>query len=112
MSDEQQSKRLTPDDPLSREEMAQLDLLEDAYQQVGRRMLDIELEKVQILAAGRRLRGQRMELFDNILVNRGLDPKTPCEVDPRTHRLHVLASPKEESEVPQEAPPEPESSKE
>lgn len=91
MSDE--PRHLTPDDPLTRDEIGQLNIVEDAYGQVARRLMGMELEKIQLLAAGRRLTEQKGALFDRILTERGLDPKTPCEVDERTHRLILLRKP-------------------
>jgi hypothetical protein len=95
-------RHLTPDDPLTREEMGQLDIVEDAYGQVARRMLGMELEKVQLLAAGRRLTDQKKALFDRILTSRGLDPQTPVQVDERSHKLIVLKSLASEESGPKE----------
>lgn len=83
-------KRLTADDPVEAETLNQLRELQEARMQVAESLLDLEQERIQILAAAKRIDDQRNRVFQAILVDRGLSPNTRAEIDARSGKL-ILA---------------------
>lgn len=80
-------KQLTANDPIDEELFEQLVTLRDAKQQFALRLLELEHEKIQILAASKRTELQTRRLFDQILVERGMDPTTEVFIDGQTRKL-------------------------
>ena len=99
-----EKKQLTANDPVSEEVFEQLVSLRDAKQQFATKLLDLEGEKIQILAAAKRIEQQTRRMFEQILVERGIAPDTIAFVDASTRKL-VFKKPEETPE--QEAPEEP-----
>lgn len=81
------AKRLTPEDPVEREVLEQLRELQDSRLQIAENLLDLEQSKIQLLASAKRLDDQRSRIFQAILVDRGLPPSLPAEIDARTGKL-------------------------
>jgi len=80
-------KRLTPEDPVEREILEQLRELHESRQHIADNLLDLEQSKIQLLASAKRLDDQRSRIFQAILVDRGLPPSLPAEIDARTGKL-------------------------
>jgi hypothetical protein len=99
-------KQLTVNDPVSDELFEQLVNLRDAKQQMALKLMDLEHEKIQILASSKRVDQQSKRLFEQILVERGLEPTAEAFIDANTRQL----VPKEDvvTPKPEEAPPKPE----
>jgi hypothetical protein len=90
MSDE--SKRLTPNDPVPMDTLQAFGHIEDARVRIALEILGVEQRKVQLLAAAKKVDEQHTRLFETILVERGLSPKTRVDIDSRTGALKVLDS--------------------
>lgn len=90
MSDNGTPQRLTPDDPISPEQLNQLALLQNSHQDIADRLLVLEKEKVKLLAASRRLDDERQRVFESILVDRGLAPNADVEIDASTGKIKVF----------------------
>jgi len=91
MSNPNTEKRpLTPDDPVETETLEQLRGLQEARQRFADSLLSMEQEKIQILAAVKKVDDQRNRLFQVCLVDRGMSPDTVVEIDARTGKIKVL----------------------
>jgi hypothetical protein len=80
-------KQLTMKDPVSEETFEQLVTLRDAKQQMALKLLELKNEEIQILAAAKRTDMQSRRLFEQILVERGLDPASEVFIDAKTRQL-------------------------
>lgn len=90
-------KRLTLEDPVSPEIIQSFRQIQEAQTNVAMEMMALEERKIQLLAGNKKLREQHERLFQAILVERGLPPVTPAELDGKTGKI-VL-------KVPAQAPP-------
>lgn len=90
MSEETDKKRLTPEDPVSAAELEGLARLRDVRMSIGAQLIDLELQKVQLLGSVRRIDEQNQRIFDTLLVDRGLPPGTTIELDGKTGKIKVL----------------------
>lgn len=97
MSDE---KKLTPSDPVDAATRKRMEELAAARYEFGERLLEIEQEKVKLLVAANRVDEERSRLFEKVLMDRGLSPTTPIEIEAQTGNIRVLRPP-----TPVEAPP-------
>jgi hypothetical protein len=86
-------RQLTPDDPVSREGLESMRQLVEARMDVADRLLSMEQDKIALLAAAKRLDEQRQRLFEGILMERGIDPRTQVELDSSTGRIKVFFPP-------------------
>lgn len=102
MSDNDEKKRLTLEDPVDEATLVALARLRDVRMGIGSQLIDLELQKVQLLGSVRRIDEQNQRMFDAILVDRGLAPGTTIELDGKTGRIKVL---REDSHVPAQAEP-------
>ena len=87
-----EAKRLTIEDPVSPEIVAQFQQLQEARMDLSLELLALEERKIQILSSSKKLREQNDRLFQGILIERGQAPNTPAELDPKTRKI-VLAAP-------------------
>ena len=85
-----EARQLTPEDPVSPETLEQLAKLVDARGQMADHLLDLEQRKIQILASVKRIDEQHARLIESVLVDRGLLPTDPVEIDTKTGRLKIL----------------------
>ncbi len=92
MADET-TRKLTLDDPVDAETLAQFNKLETARYEIGSQLLDLEQDRVRLLAAAHRVDEQRQRTFERILLERGLPPNTQVVVDSQTGRLQVPSKP-------------------
>jgi hypothetical protein len=103
MSDEK-PKKLTLEDPVSPETLHQLRQIHDARLHLCERAVDLDQEKIQVLAAIKRLDDQKHRVFEGILVERGLPPQTQTEIDGRTGKLRLIPQPEPPVEPQEEQP--------
>lgn len=97
MSEETKPK-LTPNDPVPTEVLGQFTKLEEARDSIANRLLDLEQDKVRLLAAAHQVDEQRTRLFEKILIERGLDPRTRVGINPTTGALTLLDKPSEKND--------------
>lgn len=90
-TEEQKPKRLTVDDPIDASTLASFSSLEAAKYDVALQLLEIEQDKVKLLAAAHRIDEQRQRTFERVLMERGLPPTSRVEVDGKTGKIKVLA---------------------
>ncbi len=83
-------QRLTIDDPIAQEALQQLSALHNARVELSERNASLDLEKIGVLAALRRLDEQKQQLFQSLLVERGLAPDTEVTINPRTGKVQLL----------------------
>jgi hypothetical protein len=81
---------LTPEDPVSKEVLSQLQELDDVRISLGLRLLTIESERVQLLGANKKAMDQTRRLIEGVLVDRGLPPDAPVSIDPITGKLELV----------------------
>jgi len=82
-----EKRPLTPEDPIDAETLQQFRSLQEARDQIAGNLLSMEQEKIQLLAAAKKVDDQRNRLFQNCLVERGIAPDTDVEVDARTGKI-------------------------
>lgn len=81
---------LTPSDPVQPDVLAKFAELDAARYELGFRMLELEQEKVRLLAAAHQADQQRLRLFEQVLVERGLQPGTPVSINDKTGEIKLL----------------------
>lgn len=86
----EEKRPLTPEDPVDTETLEQLRRLQDTRQRLAESLLTLEQEKIQLLAAAKKVDDQRNRLFETLLVDRGLSPGTEIEIDAKTGRIKLL----------------------
>lgn len=97
-------QRLTLNDPVSKEEREYLQQLSQAKSGVADKLLELELEKVNLIAAARRIDLQIKGVFQKILVDRGQAPERMIQVDLDTGTIQ-MAQPSVQTPVKEEEPP-------
>jgi hypothetical protein len=85
---------LTPNDPVSQEVLKKFEELDGARYELGARLLELEQERVRVLSAAHQVDQQRQRLFEQVLVERGLQPSTPVSINDKTGEIKVLESAK------------------
>ena len=85
-----QIKKLTPADPLDEETKQKLDELTEMSYDIAIKLYESEQAKVRLLVAGRQVDVEKQKLFEKILMDRGLPPNTPVEIDGQTGMIKVL----------------------
>lgn len=102
-------KRLTLNDPVSKEEREYLQQLDMAKTGMAQKLLALELEKVNLIAAARRIDNQTDDVFQKILVSRGQPPDLAIHIDIDTGVIKVQNPERQKApEAPEkeETPPE------
>lgn len=89
----EEKKPLTVRDPVDPETLEQFRQLQDARQHMAETLLSMEQEKIQLLAAVKKVDDQMHRLFEGVLVARGLPPDTKVEIDGKTGRIVVEEKP-------------------
>lgn len=79
--------RLTVDDPVPTETLKQFGQLEAANMQLSLRLMSLEKEKVLLLASSKRVDEQHQRLFESVLVERGIAPGTPADIDAKSGKV-------------------------
>ena len=93
MSDSEAPKRLTPEDPVPQEVLAEFNRYEEARIGLGSQLLQLEQNKVKILAAAHRVDELQRGLFEKVLLERGLPATTQVNIDSKTGQLTVVGTP-------------------
>ena len=75
---------ITPETPVSKETLTALHRLQETRLSLGERLLDLEGDKVRLLAAVQRLDSEKTRIFEALLIERGLPPNAVVEVDAAT----------------------------
>jgi len=109
MSEEAGEKKvkLTPNDPVPKETLLELEQLAHARAQIADRFLALEQGKIPLLAAAKRVEEQKARAFDEVLTLRGIAPGTPVEIDTSTGALKLIGQQEPSPQAPPQAPPEP-----
>lgn len=81
---------LSPSDPVPPDVLAKFSELDSARYELGFRLLELEQERVRILAAAHQVDQQRQRLFEQVLIERGLEPGTPVSINDKTGELKLL----------------------
>lgn len=87
---EQDSSKLTIDDPIDGDTLKRFEELQTLRMQFSDRLLDLEQEKIKVLRAATGLDMERQKLFESVLVTRGLPPTHPVEIDAKTGLIKLL----------------------
>lgn len=88
--------KVTPNDPVDELTRKKLDELGNVRLDIADRLLDMEMERIRLLVSVQRLDEERIKIFDKILMDRGLPPGTPVEVEAQTGALKILRPAKPE----------------
>ena len=91
MSDEKPTP-LTAADAVPLETLKRFDELDTARYEVAGQLLNVEQERVRLLAAAHQVDTQRQRMFEKILVERGLEPSTQIQIDSKTGAIRVMTS--------------------
>lgn len=86
-----------PYEPVGVEDLARLRELSLARDNVAHRLLSLELEKIPILAAGRRIDEEHDTLLRRIMTERGVQPTSSVSINPTTGEVVVSSSQVQES---------------
>lgn len=82
--------KLTIDDPVTQEVLDQFLQLANARSQLAERLLEIEQQRIQILAAVKKADDERARLFEAVLVERGVPPTSVAEIDAKTGKITLI----------------------
>jgi hypothetical protein len=93
MSDTKQP--LAPNDPVSPENLKKFEELDGARYELGARLLELEQERVRVLSAAYQVEQQRQRLFEQVLVERGLQPDTRVSINDKTGEITFIETPKQ-----------------
>jgi hypothetical protein len=83
-------KRLTVEDPVTPEQVEQLEQLQTAWTGLAEENARLDQRKIQILAALKRLGDEQSRLFELIQIERGLSPQAKISIDPKSLLIEVL----------------------
>jgi len=83
---------LTPLTPVDPETLNEFGRLLETRQHFAESLLTLEQDKIQLLAAVRKVDDQRSRLFQKCLVDRGLPPDTTAEIDAKTGVVKIVVS--------------------
>jgi len=90
MSQEPEKRVLKPNDPVDTETLEQFRRLQEARSRFADSLLSLEQERIQILAAVKKVDDQSARLFEQCLIERGLPPNAKVSIDPRTGAIDVV----------------------
>jgi hypothetical protein len=90
MSQDPEKRDLKPNDPVDTETLEQFRRLQEARSRFADSLLSLEQEKIQILAAVKKVDDQSARLFEHCLIERGLPPTAKVSIDPRTGAIDVV----------------------
>ncbi len=93
---------MTLKDPVSQEERDLINKLDVAKAGIAEKNLQLDLEKVNLVAATRRIEAQYQEIFKKILIDRGLSIDTLIQIDLNSGQLRIVPG---ASKAAPEAPP-------
>lgn len=87
MNNEAEARSLTLNDPVDPETLEQFRQLQDARQRFAETLLSLEQDKIQLLAAVKKIDDQLNRLFQACSIERGLPPQTRIEIDARSGKV-------------------------
>lgn len=93
MSDAQSEKKLTANDPVNAETLKRIGELTGARYDVADKLLDLEQHRVTLLVTAKQIDEEKGRLFNKILLDRGLPPGTPIELDGETGAITIHQRP-------------------
>lgn len=82
--------KLTPNDPVSPEALERLNELERGQYQIALRLLQLEEDKVKLLAASHQVNQQRQRMFEQVLMERGMPPQSQVEIDSDSGKITLF----------------------
>jgi len=86
-------KSLSLDTPVPPEVLERLRDMELTRSRIGHQLIDLENERISLIAGARRIDDERNKLFHVLLVERGLAPNTPVSIDPETGLMSQIKPP-------------------
>jgi hypothetical protein len=86
MSDDTR-QQVSLDTPVDAATLSRIETIQNARLQLGDRLLDLEQERVRVLRAVANLDAERVRIFEEINVSRGLSPTTPVEIDAKSGKV-------------------------
>ena len=92
--------KLTINDPVSLEVLQEFNQLEAARHDIAMRLLALEQERVRLLAAAHQVDKQHERMFEKVLVDRGVAPNVPVEIDHTTGHVTLGVSAASAPETP------------
>lgn len=84
------TRQVTLDTPVDPATLSRIETIQNARLQLGDRFLDLEQERVRVLRAVANLDAERIRIFEEINVSRGLSPTTPVEIDAKSGKVTPL----------------------
>jgi len=91
----EEPKRLTLEDPVDPETLNELRSLQEARAGVADNLLSLRLEEIHLLAAARKIDDQHGRLFERCLIDRGVSAGARAEIDAKTGKVILEATPNE-----------------
>lgn len=92
-----QEAKLTVESPVDQETRARLEDLRGVRSDIADKLLSLEQEKVRLLVAANRVEEDFGKVFEKVLLDRGIAPNTPVEIDSNTGALRVMRQPSREA---------------
>jgi hypothetical protein len=86
-----EAKRLTIQDPVDPDTMQQFTALDSARYEIGSNLLDLEQERIKLLAAAHQVDAQKKRMFERVLTERGLPSDTKVSIDFKTGAMTLLS---------------------
>lgn len=86
-------KAVTMDTPVPPETLERLREMEMTRSRIGHQLIDLENERISLIAGARRIDDERNKLFHVLLMERGLPPNTAAQIDPETGLLSQITRP-------------------
>lgn len=84
------TKKLTVEDPVDAETLARIRELHDAEMSLGKRLLDMEMEKISIMVSTKTIQHENQRIFERILFERGLPADLPVEISAESGKIIPL----------------------
>lgn len=79
-------------EPVSAEDLARLRELTLARENIAHKGLSLDLEKITVLAAGKRIDEEHDALLSRIMADRGIHPTSTVNINPQTGEVVVTSS--------------------
>ncbi len=83
-------KKLSIEDPVSPGDLARFGELQMARGQIAERLLELKQEEIRTLRAASNVDTERQRLFEKVLMERGLPPTAPVEIDAKTGTVKLV----------------------
>jgi molybdate-binding protein len=80
-------ENLTVSDPVDQDTLERFAQLDYSASQIGRRFVDMEMERVRLVRSCASIEQERTKLFEKVLLDRGLAPNTVVHINPQTGEI-------------------------